>query len=325
MGTDGVSRSIDTGLADRLRQLAQRRRELHQTLRDGETGENKIKRARQLARDAAEVKDLDSAERVLGRANEMVHVHFLERGITACRSVARVSRVSRGSGRLQRLSSGFLISPRLFVTNHHVLRTAAFAADCIAEFDVEYDVMGNPRPSTASQLRPDVFFETSGDDDTGLDVSVVALSDVADKAPGQLYGYLPLLAESDPVTLGEYLNVVQHPGGEEKQVSFRENRLLERRADTLWYETDTDPGSSGSPVLNDQWTLVAVHRQSVPATNENRDPLKVDGSVYVTGDSEDDVLWIANEGVRVERVYEWLKSLNLDDERAALRDECLAG
>jgi len=40
-------------------------------------------------------------------------------------------------------------------------------------------------------------------------------------------------------------------------VSFRENRLIEEsRESFLWYETDTDPGSSGSPVFDDQWTLV---------------------------------------------------------------------
>ena len=33
----------------------------------------------------------------------------------------------------------------------------------------------------------------------------------------------------------------------------------------LHYETDTEPGSSGSPVFNDQWEVVALHHASVAA------------------------------------------------------------
>ncbi len=42
--------------------------------------------------------------------------------------------------------------------------------------------------------------------------------------------------------------------------------------------TDTAPGSSGSPVFNDQWEVVALHHMGVPKRNEHGDLLTLEGS-----------------------------------------------
>ena len=56
------------------------------------------------------------AEKVWGKTIDFVDVVFLERGMHAARSVARVA-TPDGQG----LGTGFMISPRLFMTNNHVI------------------------------------------------------------------------------------------------------------------------------------------------------------------------------------------------------------
>ena len=42
-----------------------------------------------------------------------------------------------------------------------------------------------------------------------------------------------------------------HPGGSPKRVSLRQNFIAARTDEFLHYMTDTEPGSSGSPVFDD--------------------------------------------------------------------------
>lgn len=54
--------------------------------------------------------------------------------------------------------------------------------------------------------------------------------------------------------------------------------MIEKPGDFLHYRTDTAPGSSGAPVFNDQWQVVALHRAGVWATNDAGQILAIDGS-----------------------------------------------
>ena len=54
------------------------------------------------------------------------------------------------------------------------------------------------------------------------------------------------------------INILQHPNGQYKQVALRNNLLTFRGDHSLLYETDTEVGSSGSPIFNDLWELVAL-------------------------------------------------------------------
>ena len=109
---------------------------------------------------------------------------------------------------------------------------------------------------------------------------------------------------------GEWLTIVQHPKGERKQVCVRENQLLKRDTDVLWYSTDTMGGSSGAPVFNNDWLIVALHHSGVPDT-KNGKWQTVHGTDYDPArHSEDDIKWIANEGIRVSRIIETLRTDN---------------
>lgn len=63
------------------------------------------------------------------------------------------------------------------------------------------------------------------------------------------------------------VNIIQHPDGEPKKLTCRNNLVSAGDASSLRYFTDTRFGSSGSPVLTDDWRVVALHRASEDVKN----------------------------------------------------------
>jgi endonuclease G len=60
------------------------------------------------------------------------------------------------------------------------------------------------------------------------------------------------------------------------------------------YETDTKPGSSGSPVLNDRWQLVVLHHASEPARDADGVEIDVNGRRVTRSTPEYLRQWVAN-------------------------------
>src|SRR5262249_54161171 len=120
--------------------------------------------------------------------------------------------------------------------------------------------------------------------------------------------WLPLSGERGKSDVGEYLTIIQHPNGERKQVCVRENKLLKFEADTLWYATDTLGGSSGSPVFNRFWQVVALHHSGAPRTDTDVNWLTPDGRIWDESMDESQIDWIANEGIRVSSIVRALIS-----------------
>ncbi|GAA3464596.1 serine protease [Saccharothrix longispora] len=66
----------------------------------------------------------------------------------------------------------------------------------------------------------------------------------------------PVLRPDEPTSA----YVIGHPRGREQvMLSVQDNRLLDADDTRLHYRTPTEEGSSGSPVFNRQWDLIAVH------------------------------------------------------------------
>ncbi len=89
--------------------------------------------------------------------------------------------------------------------------------------------------------------------------------------PTRSLRHLPLLPLSGKGLDGEWVTIIQHPGGMPKQMAVRACRIVEldegdRDSRFIHTTTDTEPGSSGAPVLNDQWQVVQIRRQSDPPT-----------------------------------------------------------
>ncbi|MCM1966379.1 MULTISPECIES: trypsin-like peptidase domain-containing protein [unclassified Streptomyces] len=234
-----------------------------------------LKALDRVARDAAGEPDVapdvptgESKEEIIFR-DDTVPFGFLSDGETAGSSVARIKVLPyQGGALLQPVAlphsgTGWLIAPGLLVTNHHVVnaRKRTDGRQQVADpSDLQLQALG-------SRSR----FDYLSEDDTGAEETqaseLVAWDEELDYAVLRLSGAptdaflriasAPLVVDKDtPVAL----NIIQHPGGEPKRIALRNNLAFEADDTDVRYFTDTRGGSSGSPVLTDDWTVVALHR-----------------------------------------------------------------
>lgn len=234
-------------------------------------------------------------ERIIGE-DDLLSTSFLERGALVARSVCCV-RIDA-----KRIGTGFLVGPRLMLTNAHVLRDRQEAARSSAEFEYEDSIDGNGvGASVVFKLAPEDLFLTSPEEE--LDYALVAIKPKSGKRNLEEFDPIRLNPVIGKVLRGEALNIIQHPSGAPKRVALRQNRftaLLERY---MHYETDTMPGSSGAPVFNDQWDVVCLHHSGVPLLDSEGRVLTKDGRIW-DQDRDDPALiqWVGNEGVRISRI-----------------------
>jgi V8-like Glu-specific endopeptidase len=257
-------------------------------------------------------------ERTIGQS-DFQGIAFLELGLAVSRFVGRVS-IRSSPGRGVGFGTGFMVSPRLLLTNNHVLPSPGAAEFSEVEFDYQNDRTGRPLPLVPFALEPQTFFMTGVD----LDFTLVAVAEGSRQdtpAPLARYGWSRLIAEEGKILIGEHVNIIQHPKGRYKQFVSRANELVDILENHLHYVTDTEQGSSGSPVYNDQWEVVALHHSGVPRM-ENGQYMAKGGGVW-DGRNGDDIDWIANEGVRVSRIVRRIEAETLDRDSARLRDELL--
>jgi endonuclease G, mitochondrial len=207
--------------------------------------------------------------------------------------------------------SGFLISPRLFITNQHVISDADAARTAVISFSKELDKDRRPLEISTFRLDPDTFAEFSKEDD--LDFAVIA---IGERLSGPLsleeLGYCPLSDRDDKHVEGMALNIIQHPKGWSKMVTVRNNLLVRRTSTTLLYDTDTEVGSSGAPVFNDDWDVVALHHYGEPYR-------------ALVPEEGGEVPREVNEGIRASRIVADLKRRldSLPPARRALLDDAL--
>jgi hypothetical protein len=195
--------------------------------------------------------------------------------LTACRSIGCIS---NDIG--ERLGTGFLVQGAwlkpefgdgpVFVTNAHVISETvpkAIPRDKVrVTFELDALVNGQ-RPEYRVQ---EVLFtsppgaigitNTTGEQ---LDCTIVRLAGLGADATT-----LPCTKEPPMIESKSKAFVVGHPRGAGLQISLHDSRLLD--VDDEWrlmhYRTPTDPGSSGSPVFNESWQVMALHHAGTSET-----------------------------------------------------------
>lgn len=246
-------------------------------------------------------------EEVIGPTAEFLPVSFLELGYRRCRAVARVQvRMAGPQGlEVQGCGTGFLVAQHLLMTNHHVLPDVEHCRDSLVQFKYEVDALGQEVAPDEWALAPERFFVTSPFE--ALDFTIVALASKDSADAGALYGTIPLRAERGKISLHDDVNIAQHPSGRRKEVVLRENKVTAFfEGGFVHYTADTLPGSSGAPVFNNQWDLVALHHRGVIRRDESGEPIMVDGSYEC----------LANEGIRISEIIASLRPPRLDSAAA---------
>ena len=238
----------------------------------------------------AVAKPNEGAERIFGKTVDFVDVAFFERGRRAARAVARI--ITRDGAAL---GTGFMISPRLLMTNNHVIGSKTEADGLWAEFDYERDIAGTAVKVSRFAFDHASCFLTNSQDD--LDYTVIALGarSIGEKELDN-FGYIPVSNARNKHQLGDFVNIIQHPDGRMKEAVLRENQLVARNGTTVHYLADTEPGSSGSPVLNVQFALVALHHWGTPHRE-------------LTDESGKLIPKSVNEGIRASSIYGDLTTL----------------
>ena len=243
-------------------------------------------------------------DRAIGK-NDSVYSNFVELIRLAKQKVGRVV-IKQGSRNLG-YATGFMVAENLMLTNWHVFQTEDMVEDSEIQFFYEYDTQGHPVTPVCFPLRANVFFHSN----KGLDYCLVGVgsSDTTGKFSLADVGYIYL----DPThgKIGsegeEALNIIHHPEGDYMQLSIRENLFVKITPVSIWYYTDTAPGSSGSPVFNDQWQVVGLHHMGIGKKNDagkyvDKNGLEiplVNGKIDISK-----VVWEYNEGIRISVILE---------------------
>lgn len=209
-------------------------------------------------------------------------VSFLAVGLDKARSICRLLARFPATG----AGTAFRVGPRHLLTNHHVLfnynDNERRAVSVQAWFNYESDENGKLKVISQIDCDPTSIAGEKADD--------WALIRTNDPIP-QEFPMLSLVGAQVP-KVDDRVCIIQHPYGQTKKIAFQHNLVRSVSSDRIQYWTDTDLGSSGSPVFDESWSVVALHHFSVPAPHGDR-------------------ISVRNQGRRIDRIVERMRELGV--------------
>jgi Trypsin-like peptidase domain len=183
------------------------------------------------------------------------------------------------------LGTGFLVGADAVLTNWHVVE-AAKSADKVREVGCRFDYVRRTDDTTdpgqlvalaeaaAIDTSPYSSAEKTATPDTPaptrdeLDYALLRLSQrVGDQQiEGAARKWIALPTAVVPLPTDAPILIVQHPDGSPMKLALDTQAVigLNGNGTRLRYRTNTDPGSSGSPVFTVDWEIVALHHYGDP-------------------------------------------------------------
>jgi hypothetical protein len=190
-------------------------------------------------------------------AQPLRSLQWFQRGLAQSGAVVRID-----SDRAASFGTGFLVAGSslyeplgpnvVLVTTAHVLSPDPSVADALRP-TVATVVRTNLTGGESVHRVGDVLFTSPPD---ALDVTVAELEPPLTDAPT-----LTPATASDASDVRRVV-LVGHERG--KKVAFAEGDLLDRDEAMVHYRAAGEPGSSGSPVFDESWRLIAMHHASKP-------------------------------------------------------------
>lgn len=184
-------------------------------------------------------------EKIIGE-NTLRPIAFLTEGLKVAKSVAYIE-INTVDGKIS--GTGFLVTPSLVLTNNHVLPDSELVKNTLFRFNYEENFQGKAQQVSEYQGKIGGIFHTN----EVLDYTLVEIEGEL----GKECGYLPLASRD--IKVDQRVNIIQHPAGQPKKISMQNNFVQYVDKNVVQYITSTMPGSSGSPVFNNNWEVVALH------------------------------------------------------------------
>ena len=233
----------------------------------------------------------DKFEKIFGDTGFM-SPEKIRLGLKRCEAVGRVEETT-GDG----VGTGFAVpgselsdalpSRYVFVTNNHVVSSTNADSLRIGNTQVTFHALRDAAGKPFTTRFASILRESPLDQ---LDFTVLEL----EHQPPGLEPY-PIADALPTVNSGQRLYVIGHPRGGGLMFSMQDNRLIDHGAPTdfrVHYRTPTEPGSSGSPVFNGGWELVALHHSGSATMNR----------IHGAGTYE------ANEGIWIQSIRRSMKA-----------------
>lgn len=169
--------------------------------------------------------------------------------------------------------TAFRIGADLLLSNWHVFYPQGSDPLAVAAiFGFEDDAAGLGLPGTTYACRLDTLV-TDRDDDWGVI-----------RTAGVLPPHIPVVPLHDVgvAALQSLAFIVQHPGGQRKRLAYVRNQVTYADKRVVHYLSDTQEGSSGSPVFDGEGRLIALHHAGGrPQEIAGQPPLKKNEGIAI--------------------------------------------
>jgi V8-like Glu-specific endopeptidase len=201
--------------------------------------------------------ELSSRQKIIGTA-DFEKVRDLPQSSTEYASSKKIAFLTIQSPQGGYVCSGSFVGPDLYLTNEH----------CVA-------AGGGTVPPSALKVYPEYLQDQNyGPEYAVTDIVAVdgpldfALLRVAGR-PGDKYGWLKVNADPGIYSRTRSVKIIQHPAGRSKEISRRNNEVVNVAAPVIHYIADTEGGSSGSPVFGEDGNLlIGLHHVGTLLYNE---------------------------------------------------------
>ena len=192
----------------------------------------------------------------------------------------------------EKSGTGFLIGPETVLTNYHVVKDAIEGSFKPADIRVRFDyrkLRDGLTTSAGIEVEPasdwlvdyepystvdsEPYDEQDLPEENELDYAVIRTMEKVGLAPppGPLdipRGWIEPIGHVYDFPLDSFIRVIQHPCHDPLKLDDVDDAVVRVNGNgtRVHYRTNTMPGSSGSPVLNGNLDLVALHHSGEPGT-----------------------------------------------------------
>ena len=198
--------------------------------------------------------DTQQLQKILGRDGVQSY-QWMQKALDRARCVSRIglsADIGEGTGFLVKGSDLYSAwgEEMVLLTNAHVisdcLSSAIHPDDAVITFEAFNGTDNKVEYSVDSML----WSSPPGK----LDTSIVKLN-----MPVECATHYPVHSRLPTAQGDSRVYIIGHPRGGSLAFSIQDNKLLDHEVPLIHYHAPTEPGSSGSPVFNSQWKLIAIH------------------------------------------------------------------